>query len=81
MEDLCKKFPTLVEKIFANLDDQSLVKSLEANKDLTQIFDNQKFFWVRRLTKYNKNFVTFQDSWSKVLKKTPVENIKHLTEV
>ena len=78
MEDLCKRFPHLGELIFANLDDQSFTKCKEASKEISQFFDQERFFWIRIIRNYRDSFMTFQESWKEVIAKTPVENVKQL---
>ena len=78
MEDLCKRFPHLGALIFANLDDQTFTKCKEANKEISQFFNRERFCWIRIIRHYHDNFETFQESWKEAIDKTSVENVKQL---
>jgi ankyrin repeat protein len=78
MEDLCKRFPHLGALIFANLDDQTFTKCKEANKEISQFFNGERFCWIRIIRHYHDNFETFQESWKEAINKTSVENVKQL---
>ena len=77
MEGLCKRFPLLVEMVFENLDDESLVKCKESSREINHHLQNQRFYWIR-IIKTHGNFKEFADSWKKVVCKTPVETVKEL---
>ena len=49
-------------------------------KELEPI-DNKRVIWITRLKNYDKKFVEFQESWTIVLDKTPVEILKKLAGV
>ena len=66
--------------ILKNLDDQSLTRSKEASKDIAIFLENEKFFWIRFIKKYNKNFEGFEESWNQVVKKIPVDVVKNLQQ-
>ena len=78
MEDLCHRFPHVAKMIFNDLDDQSLIKSIEANRELDDFLSNDRIYWTRVLAIYKTNFILFKDSWRKNLHRVPVVRIKEL---
>ena len=73
-----KRFPHFSELIFNNLDNQSLINCKEASRELSEFLDNERFFWIRILRNYNKNYDKFQDYWKMSINKTSIEIVKHL---
>ena len=80
MEDLCQRIPCVAVMIFKNLNDQSLIKSKEASSELSQFMLNERFYWLRIIMKYNKNFLEYQALWKKFLEKTPVDIIQQIAD-
>ena len=80
MENILERFPVVAKEIFNNLDNQSLTKCKEASKEISQFFDQERFFWIRIIRNYRDNFDTFQESWKQVIAKTSVENVKQLED-
>ena len=78
MDILCKRFALVGEMVPNNLDNQSLTKSKEANKEISKFLDNGRFFWTRIIKKYNKNFEGFEESWKEAINKTPYNILKQL---
>ena len=78
METLCYRFPHLASMILKDLDDQSLMKSMEANRELENFLSNDRIFWTRVLAKYRSSFIQFKDSWRRSLCQAPVVKIKEL---
>ena len=78
MDELCYRFPHLASMIFKDLDDQSLIKIIEANRELDNFLSNDRIFWTRVLAKHKCNFMLFKDSWRRSLCQAPVEKIKEL---
>ena len=52
MDFIVKRFPTLAVNIFNNLDDQSLVNFKDANRENYVFMDQERFYWIRILKKY-----------------------------
>ena len=73
-----KRFPHFSESIFNNLDNRSLINCKEASRELSEFIDNERFFWIRILRNYNKNYDKFQDYWKMSINKTSIEIVKHL---
>ena len=78
MDDLCERFPLVAKMVLNNLDDQSLTNCKIVNRKLNNFIENERFYWIRILKKYVLNFVSFSDSWRKVIKKAPIEIVKEL---
>ena len=73
-----KRFPHFSESIFNNLDNQSLINCKEASRELSEFLESERFFWIRILRNYNKNYDKFQDHWKMSINKTSIEIVKHL---
>ena len=52
MEDLCKRFPHLSERILSQVDDRSLNKIKLISGDMLEYLDKERFFWIRLIKKY-----------------------------
>ena len=78
MESLCYRFPHLTKMILKDLDDQSMIKSMEANREVENFLSNDKIYWTRVLANYNTNFILFRDLWRRCLHQVPVVKIKEL---
>ena len=63
MDVIQKRFPTLAVNILNNLDDKSLVKYKESNKENCEFLVQERFYWIRILKKYNRYFETSKESW------------------
>ena len=50
------RFPTLAVKILNNLDDQSLLKYKEFDRDNCEFLSKERFYWIRILKKYMKKY-------------------------
>ena len=79
MEKLCQAFPCIGKMIFMTLDDQSLVRIIEASRKLAEFLESQRFYWIRCIKIYDGHFAGFEISWKQVIKKTSVTVIKELT--
>ena len=78
MEDLGRKFPLISQIILNNVDDKSLTKFRKASRKNSNCLDNERFYWIRNIKRYFANFEEFQESWKKVINKTPVDFLKDL---
>ena len=52
METICKRFPHLAERIFDQVDDQSLDNCKEISREVLKYLENERFFWIRITKKY-----------------------------
>ena len=78
MENICRRCPFLGELILNNLDNQSLINCKKASRDLSEFLESERFFWIRILRTYRKNFNEFKEDWKEVIKKTSLEMVKQL---
>ena len=61
MEILFRKIPLVRRMILKNLDNQSLTKCIEAKHGFAEFLNNEKFFWIRMINKYTRNFEGVED--------------------
>ena len=78
MDTIAKRFLHLAVNISNNLDDQSLVKFKEANRENSEFMIQNQFYWIRILKKYNDYFETSNESWKKSISNTPIEFVRKL---
>ena len=81
MEEICLRFPHIIEQINKVLDIKTLVKFKEANRIVCYIIDNQKkgrYFWTRVIQNSLSNCIEFKEDWINVLKKTETEYLKKI---
>ena len=75
MEDLCQRIPRVSAKIFGLVENQTLIKCKESSRVIYNLMENERFFWIRIIL---ENQGSLQDSWKKVVDKTPLSIIKEL---
>ena len=73
MEDLCQRIPRVSAKIFGLVENQTLIKCKESSRVIYNLMENERFFWIRII---HRNKVSLQNSWKKVVDKTPFSIIK-----
>ena len=73
MEDLCQRIPHVSVKIFGIVDDETLIKCKEASREIYNFLNNERFFWIRTIQAQERRL---QDSWKKVVVKSPLAIIK-----
>ena len=78
MEKICQRFPHLGKLVLNNLDNQSLINFKEAIRDVSEFLENERFFWIVILRRYQSHFNEFKESWKEVTHKTSLEMVKHL---
>ena len=78
MEIICKRFPHLAEHIFDQVDDQSLNNCKEISEEVLEYLENERFFWIRIIKKYERKLKDFPRLWKPVTEKTPVEIVKQI---
>ena len=78
MDFIVRRFPTLVVNIINNLDDQSLVKFKDANRENYEFMDQERFYWIRILRKYSEYFETNKESWKMSISKIQAGFVKKL---
>ena len=80
MEDLCQRFPMISRIITNNLDTQSLINFKISNRTISKYLDEERFYWIRIIKRYNQNFAIYSEQWKKVIEKTPVKTVKKLAD-
>ena len=78
MEVICKRFPGVSQIILKNLDDQSLERSKEASRGISKFLENERFPWIRIISRRKGNFQGFEESWKQFINKTPTTLVKKL---
>ena len=78
METICKRFPHLAERIFDQVDDQSLNNCKEISGEVLEYLENGRFFWIRIIKKYQSKLKDFPESWKPVIDRTPTEIVKEI---
>ena len=78
METICKRFPHLAERIFDQVDDQSLNNCKEISGEVLEYLENERFFWIRIIKKYRGKLKDFPELWKPVIDKTPTEIVKEI---
>ena len=78
MERIFLKIPDLAEKIFKELDNQSLVKCKEVQRSWYNFINEEKVLWFRIIQNYIRKDNEFLQAWRKVLTKTPVDFVKQV---
>ena len=78
MERLCLRFPHLSKSILNNLDNQNLMKSKEASKEIFHFLENERFYWIRMIGRKYWNFEGFEESWKEAIHQTPFDLINEL---
>ena len=71
--------PHIFEKIFDELDNNSLTKCRKVSEAWRSFLENEKFVCLRRIKKYGANMVDFRNQWNRVIKKSPQQEIIELS--
>ena len=83
LNEVFERFPKLRTEIAENLDNESIISLKTASRQMNQVLEEDRSFWMRRIKKlYRINRITkkhqFYDSWKKVVRKTPVDILKEI---
>ena len=78
IDKMIVKFPHLAQEIFKELDYKSIANCQKVSKIWFGFIDNQKFQCIRKMQEYKESMKYYNGQWNKVMKKTPVQNIKEL---
>ena len=81
MEQVCIRFPHVIEQINKELDFKTLVRFKEANRIVCDVIDNQKqgrYFWTRIIHTNLpiSNCIEFKEDWANVFSKIENEYLK-----
>ena len=75
MEEVVLRFPRLIEKIFAQLNNKSLARFREVNKTWKAMLDQQKFLHIRSIQSYIGKKHDLGEPWKTIIKKSNTEMI------
>ena len=78
MEKLSKRFSSTNKVILSYVDEKTLANFKKGSKGINKILNGEKFYWIRIINKHRARFQEFQESWKKVISRTPVDTIKQL---
>ena len=81
MESIFLKIPDLGEKIFKEIDNQSLVKCKEVQRSWYNFINEEKVLWFRMIQNYIGDDNEFLTAWRKVLWKVPVAFVTQIAIV
>ena len=84
MEEVCIRFPHIIELINNCLDDQSLVKFKETSRLIFKITTEQKnknYFWIRMIQSDIIDFGKFYEDWNSVFENLSPQNVKKLAHI
>ena len=80
MENLSNRLPHLISNILNKINDQSLFYCKESSRKMNNFIVSEKFFWLRIIQKYRGNFVEFNESWNKTIKKSSIDFLMKLSQ-
>ena len=75
MMNFCLRFPDVANKVFMQLNDQTLAKCNEVGRFWKKFLNQHKQLSARKIRKYNKNHVEFKQDWDSVMVKIPLDTI------
>ena len=78
LENFLLRFPNVFEKIFKELDNQTLTKSREVSKSWKKFLGQSRLIYMRKILKYHKNHVEYMEDWQLVMVKMPLETLKQV---
>ena len=47
MDELCQRFPLMVQKILNHVDNETLINFKEAGRNNSAFMENERFYWIR----------------------------------
>ena len=62
------------------MDTQSLINFKVSNRNISKSLDEERFYWIRIIKKYNQNFAIYSEQWKTVIEKTPVKTVKDFSK-
>ena len=78
MENFCLRFPSLGKKVLNLVEDETLVNFKEASRKNNFFLENERFYWIRIINRYNCLIGELREVWREVVSRTPTELIKEL---
>ena len=78
MENLCLRIPMLGKKILNLVSNETLVNVKEASRINNFFLENERFYWLRIINRYNCLMGELRQLWREVVSRTPTDLIKEL---
>ena len=69
------RFPHLAERIFDQVDDQSLNNCKEISDEVLEYLENERFFWIRIIKKYIGKLKVCSSNFTDLLKRTSIKKL------
>ena len=79
IDDMILKFPTIVEAIFKEVDNQSIGKCRNVSPLWCDFIDDQKLPWIRKIQKFRRKTEKFDLQWRKAFKYAPIKMVKEVS--
>ena len=80
MDTISIRFPSLIQRILDNLDNQSLIRCKEASRKMEHYLNNERSYLIRIIKMHNEKFEGYEESWKEAIKKTPLYILKQLVD-
>ena len=75
---ICQRFPLVNRMVLTKLENQSLTRCIEASRGISEIIENEKFYWLRIIKNHKTHFKGFEEFWKEVTNKIPINTIRQL---
>ena len=79
IDDMILRFPTVVDAIFKELDNESVAKCKSVSRLWYDFIDNQKLPWIRKIQKFKRKTEKFNQQWKKAFKNAPINIVKEVS--
>ena len=79
LDDMILRFPTVVDAIFKELDNQSVAKCRNVSGLWCEFIDNQKLPWIRKIQKFKRKSDKFNQQWKEAFKNAPINIVKEVS--
>ena len=82
MDEVCLRFPHLIEQINKHLENKTLVQFKKISRPICKITMNHKTFWIRMIqSEMVSDFAEFSKDWKKVFEKSPVKLLEKMAVI
>ena len=79
IDDMILRFPTIVEAILKEVDNQSIAKCRNVSPLWCDFIDDQKLPWIRKIQKFRRKTEKFDLQWRKAFKYAPIKMVKEVS--
>ena len=73
MEQILIRFPVVGQYIFKQLDNKTLANCKMVSRTWNDFNNQNKLIWMRKVQKYHRNHIGFEEDWKSVMVKIPFE--------